>query len=286
MADLYDFPFLKKIFSPSTAVPQYNDDFVAMSEGIHAAMRAILGFNGVGLPNVGFWILDGMVLSGGVYTPGICWLNGVFYMMKTSITPGLCLEPDVTNSATITNGAFTNSLYTLNYMKTRPAPAILGLTSPVFTGSMDYYRLGLVSNKIYKAQLRESEDFSAFNGIPAFYHGYIGDTVTSTMGTDFATASTDNIFRKDQFGKIEIYGCISFTGTPGAVGATVMFVIEPDFLPDVPTGLLYFPIQVFSGIGAVEFAGFVQVPTGNVYMNGGTLANQDYYFKISYQRDN
>lgn len=140
MSSLIQNPFTRNAYA-AIDNPMYVQDITAANQLV---LDQITGIAGLG--NSDFAIFSGLVhteaISGSdFYTPGIFFLNGVWYYQPDAFDEGEFLSPHITGIMPYT---FTDSverpLYDVNY-------SVAGNTgtSPAFTGSMNQYRLDLKS---------------------------------------------------------------------------------------------------------------------------------------------
>lgn len=126
--------------------PVFVTDTLNATESIITAMDNICGF-----PASGFRILSGFVLSAGVWSAGVFWLDGKFYFAKNGVTAGNVLRPNIDGQFSKLFGD-ANSRYTYTvYLATDEASPTTG-DSPVFgatADSMDSYRMTLEIAKTY-----------------------------------------------------------------------------------------------------------------------------------------
>ena len=148
MNDLIQFPFTRLEY-PAIDNPIYVSDIVAANQ---EALAALNGITGLGASD--FAIFSGLkymvVVSGSnYYTPGIFYLNGIWYYQPDNFNENQYLGPNITG---IMPYAFTDavirSLYQVNYGVAvgSSSPS----TSPQFVGNMNAYRLDskTLSNQI------------------------------------------------------------------------------------------------------------------------------------------
>ena len=169
MSSLISWPFKRKQYSGLTN-PIYVSDIVAANEAVIDAMKSIGGFSATG-----FAILSGIVYDSvaHIYTAGIFYLNGSFYSID-QFNEGVYLIGSLTD---IKISPFPDST-------TKPIyTALTGTTtnnsfgaSPIFSGSMDVYRINLSKLKI---------DLST---VQTFIET-LGDAATKNVGTVAGTVA-------------------------------------------------------------------------------------------------
>jgi hypothetical protein len=135
-----DFPNLRKEY-PALGNPLYVTDLVNATEGILKAMKAVLG-----LGDTDFYIISGMEYTssgGGSYTPGIVYMDGVFYFSNSTLVEGKYLAPNLTDYLSEPfDDTVSRYIYQLNYATTSNTSVTGGSPVP-FTGNMNTYRLNV-----------------------------------------------------------------------------------------------------------------------------------------------
>lgn len=147
---LFPFPYLRKTYA-SLGNPGYVDDVLAANELTVQGMAALTG-----LGSTGFAIVSGLAFSSGTYGPGYIYLNGQFYAVNTSFGAGVYLYPTpidvLPKPFSDTNN---RNIYTQLIASTTTDPTGGGAgASPVFTGTMNAYRIDLttLSQAVQSAQ--------------------------------------------------------------------------------------------------------------------------------------
>lgn len=142
MSSLIQFPFTRNAYA-AIDNPLYIQDITAANQGVLDALTAIAG-----LGSSDFAIFSGFVFTEPIsgpnfYTPGICYINGTWYYQPDEIEEGQFLQANITGIMPYT---FTDSVerpeYDVNYTQAGNS----GI-SPIFSGSMDQYRLDLKTSK-------------------------------------------------------------------------------------------------------------------------------------------
>jgi hypothetical protein len=169
---LFQWPFKRKHYA-GLGNPRFVDDIVAANEAVIDGLKAITG-----LSNTDFAIISGLDYTAGspsgTYAPGIFYLNGSFYFIGTGFSEGLYVAPNPTDtmSQPFSDGNSRN-IYQLLYGQSTSSPTG---ASPVFSGDMNSYRLGL---KNIKAQVLV---------LAALYNG-LGNSAVLNVGTTPGTVA-------------------------------------------------------------------------------------------------
>lgn len=133
---LFNFPTVRVSY-PTVGNPVYISDVRAANELMIDGLTALTD-----LPNPGFGIISGMQYTGGQYQPGVIWLNGAFYFSNGVMTEGLymtsSIQPTLSKPFSDTNN---RNIYA-QYLAVSTANSGAGST-PLFTGNMNAYRIGL-----------------------------------------------------------------------------------------------------------------------------------------------
>lgn len=142
---IFKWPFKRKQYA-GIGNPRFVGDIVAANEAVIDGLKAITG-----LSDTEFAIITGLDYIAGApntYTAGIFYLNGSFYYIGTGFSEGLYLAPNPTDTEPqpFSDGNSRNIYTLLNGMTTASSTG----ASPIFTGDMNNYRLGL---KNIKAQV-------------------------------------------------------------------------------------------------------------------------------------
>lgn len=124
--------------------PRFVSDIVAANEATIDAVKAITG-----LGNTDFAIITGLDYTpgtpNGTYSPGVIYLNGLFYYQGSGFSEGLYLAPNPTDIEPQPFGdSITRNIYTAYNSISTASPTG---ASPVFSGDMNAYRLGLKNSK-------------------------------------------------------------------------------------------------------------------------------------------
>jgi hypothetical protein len=169
MADLVQFPFNRNQY-PGIDNPLYISDIVAANQEVLTGLAAIAG-----LGATDFAIFAGLqyivsVSGSNYYTPGIFYLNGVWYFQPDVFDEDNYLEPDVTGIMDYTfEDATIRPEYNVNYSQYTGSsgPA----TSPIFSGNMSSYRMDLKTllSEIEILQLATILDVIVVAVLPASY---------------------------------------------------------------------------------------------------------------------
>lgn len=195
MSDLIQFPFTRNSY-PALDNPVYIQDTQAANQEILTAIQSIAN-----LGNSDFAIFSGLVytiaISGvNFYTPGIFFLDGVWYYQPDEFDEGEFLSPNITG---IMDYTFSDSVerptYNVNYSKSGNTG-----TTPAFTGNMNQYRLDLKSmgSNITVLQLAVA--------LQNVQHTTLGSTFSVNFTNDkahfFASATVNTIITFDLTGAI------------------------------------------------------------------------------------
>lgn len=188
MSSLFQFPFTRLQY-PGLNNPRWVSDIVCLSQTI---LDGLTGLAGLG-PN-DFAIFGGLeliqVISGpDYYTPGIFYLNGIWYYMPIDFDEGFYLTPNITpeQQYTFSEDATERPTYQINYAQTSGSPT--GNT-PLFTGSMNAYRLdsktlsNLINQLIFQTTLENVQ--------PGSFTGTITLNFTNDQAI-FYNASSGNV---------------------------------------------------------------------------------------------
>ena len=151
MADIFDFPTERIVYGNITNTdpskpggePVFVSDILASQQLGEAALRALAGID---YTVDTFYILQGLDYSGGSYSDGIIYFKaaadavGRFYFVA-SFGDGNALLPDAPTgeNAKLYTDAVIRPTY--NYYTASPAAYSAGVTTPLFTGDMNAYRL-------------------------------------------------------------------------------------------------------------------------------------------------
>jgi len=121
--------------------PRYISDIVAANQLVLDMAQNICG-----LGATDFAIFSGLAFVPGSpnsYTPGIFFLNGVWYYMNTAFNEGLYLAPNIQPIMPVPfTDTVTRNIYQVNYAQ---STNIVSGSSPQFEGNMNAYRLDLKS---------------------------------------------------------------------------------------------------------------------------------------------
>lgn len=188
---LIPFPFQRNEY-PGVGNPRFVSDIVAANQAVIDGIKAITG-----LSNTDFAIISGLDFVSGTpnsYTIGIFYLNGLFYSMDAPFSEGLYLAPNPTNimPKPFEDGVSREIYKTYNGMATaNPTGA-----TPVFSGNMNAYRIGLKSLSGYIASIQ-----SVISSLGAAAFSNIGNTPgTVAAGNDsrfgYSQATIDNLFAR------------------------------------------------------------------------------------------
>ena len=135
---LFPWPFQRKTYA-GVDNPRFVDDVLASNQAVQDGLAAITGFL-----NTDFAILSGFIYNEGFpgnYTPGICYLSGVFYYMPKGFNEGFYLTPaNVDTMPQPFGDTVVRNIYTLQQVTTSVAPVT---NCPQFVGSMAKYRLSI-----------------------------------------------------------------------------------------------------------------------------------------------
>jgi hypothetical protein len=172
---LLTWPFKRKTYD-GILNPRFVSDIQAANEAVLDGIAAITGLN-----NTDFAIITGMNYVTGVpntYTPGIFYLNGVFYIMSAAFSDLNYLVPAPQDTmSTIFSDAVLRNIYTVQYGNTSPA-AVAG-SSPEFVGNMNQYRIGL---KYFQAAIAALQTVAA----------NLGNSSNLNIGTTAGTVAAGN----------------------------------------------------------------------------------------------
>lgn len=192
MADLIQFPFVRKEY-PGVGNPRFVSDVVAANQATIAAMKAITG-----LSVVDFAIITGLDFTpgtpNGTYSPGIFYLNDNFYYLGASFTEGLYLAANPTDvmPQPFSDGNSRLTYTLLNGVSTSNPSG----SSPIFSGNMNNYRIGL---KSIKSNLLAVQATVSLLGNSAFLN--VGTTSNTVAAGDdprfgYTQGQIDNLFAK------------------------------------------------------------------------------------------
>lgn len=177
MSDLIKWPFARKEY-PGLENPRYVSDIVAANQATIAALKAIAGLN-----DTDFRIISGLDYVLGIpntFSPGIFYLNGLFFFIDTAFTEGNFLGSGATEimSKPFGDGVSRNIYY--SYPGAVSAIGGVGF-SPAMTGNMNDYRIG---NKYLADKLLTALAELATLGTAAFAN--IGTGAGQVMAADDA----------------------------------------------------------------------------------------------------
>lgn len=194
-------PFLRLQYAGKNN-PRYVSDIVAANQLVLDMVQNICG-----LGSTDFAIFSGLVFTPGspnTYTPGIFFLNGVWYYMPTAFNESLYLAPNIQNIMPVAfTDTVTRSIYQVNYgQSTNTIPG----SSPQFTGNMNAYRLDLKSMgaNIVLLQLATTLQNVQVSTLPASYIVTFGNdkaiffasaVLNSTVTFDFTNAVPGTVVR-------------------------------------------------------------------------------------------
>lgn len=254
---LFPFPFFRKSL-PSLGNPVYISDILASNQLTIDGLSAILN-----LPSLGFAIISGFTYDPGPpegYGPGIYWLNGFFYNQQNTFVGGQYLAPNLVDVLpkpfSDTN---THNIYTEYLSQATSSPA--GAT-PLFTGNMDQYRIGLQD---LKTNLLAAEATIASLGNAAFAN--IG-----TLAGNVASATDPRLIGNLAFFDARYAQRINVIEKGTVSGAYV------PANPGDPTNKAY--VDAISGRRLASGRTNVgEIPTGEITVNisfGVTLADTNY----------
>jgi hypothetical protein len=134
---IFQWPFKRKTY-PGIENPRFVSDIEASNESTLDGLAALAG-----LGTTDFAIISGLNFTAGVpntFTPGVFFLNGVFYYMGTVFNENLFLQGNMvdTLSEAFTDG---NSRYIYTLQQGAAVAVSSPSTTPAFTGNMNTYRI-------------------------------------------------------------------------------------------------------------------------------------------------
>lgn len=184
---LLQFPALRQQYS-SIDNPLYVSDIVQANQAMLDAITAIAGLGASDFAIFGDLQYIEAISGPNYYTPGIFYLNGVWYYQPEAFDENEYLEPNITGELPYTfEDATIRDLYDINFGQAvgSSSPS----TSPEFSGNMNAYRLDLktISNQVNTLILQTTLQVikpGAFTGTVTinfrndqsiFYNGSSGD---------------------------------------------------------------------------------------------------------------
>jgi len=198
MADIFDFPTERIVYgnitntNPSKAggEPVFVSDILATQQEANASVRALAGID---YTNDSFFILQGLNYDGSSYTDGIIYFKadadeaGRFYFVA-AFDKGNAILPDAPTgeNAKLYTDAVIRPTY--NYFTASPSAYSIGVTTPLFTGDMNVYRL---ANVFLKSQV------NALNVIAASLKSAAFKDASATAANGIVPL-WDNVYPKNQ----------------------------------------------------------------------------------------
>lgn len=183
MSSIFQWPFKRKSYA-GLGNPRFVDDVKAANEAVIDASIALSA-----LSPIDFAIISGFDFTAGTpgtYSGGIFYLNGQFYSQGTTFSEGLYLAPNPTDiePQPFSDGN-TRLIYTSMVSASTASPT--GAT-PIFSGNMNAYRIGL---KVLKSNITSLQATISALGNAAFMNvGVTGGTVAA--GDDSRFGYTKN----------------------------------------------------------------------------------------------
>lgn len=225
--------------------PIFISDIQNATQEVLAAMKAVCGLN-----DTDFAIITGLDYTvvdpyNNTYNSGIVYMAGVFYSFSDTLHSGYYLTPaneDVENKLHSDSNAYA----TYRLYKAIESSAQYG-TMPIFTGTMDNYRIG-------SKQLKALLDLKVTSAL--------SDDVIVTVNSGFQVDPSNALrYRKNAIGQTKIIGGVKKVGSPPT---EVIFELGAAFRPEEDWYGFYFynapPItsnimKIDSASGAVESIG-------------------------------
>lgn len=188
---LFQWPFKRKQY-PGINNPRFVGDVVASNEAVLDGLMYLTGLSATDFAII--WGLE-HILPADTYNPGVIYLNGNFYYVRGTFAANLYLAPQTEDTMIQPFGDGTpRKIYQLLYAI--PSAGSTPTTSPIFTGEMNQYRLGLKTlNSNIQAILTT---LSLLKGAAFQNVGVTAGTVAAGDDARFGYTKTDidNLFAK------------------------------------------------------------------------------------------
>jgi len=198
MASILQFPFTRTYY-PGIDNPFYIQDVEVANQGMQDGIIAITG-----MTNTDFAIISGLNYVLGTpnsYTAGTFFLNGVIYAMQSTFNEGLYLTGVITPTLSEPfDDTVSRTIYTENLAASTSTSTG---NSPLFSGNMNAYRIGLKYFQGIIASLQTTQSA-------------LGSTAFTNLGT-----GTGQVLTADQTYTQAQVNALLLTRAPSTIGSMV-----------------------------------------------------------------